>query len=66
VLWLSLHEGTIKPLSYRGHFDITLSDHKPVSAMLQVQVRLASVGGRAPFTYEFSHAGPHYHPGEAA
>lgn len=28
----------IKAQSYRGHFDVMLSDHRPVSAVLQVPV----------------------------
>ena len=38
ILWLSVHEGTTRTLSYASHPEISLSDHKPVSALLSVQV----------------------------
>ncbi|KAL8287480.1 hypothetical protein RQP46_003338 [Phenoliferia psychrophenolica] len=38
VLWLSVHDGAVKPLSYNSHPEITLSDHKPVSAVFNLQI----------------------------
>ena len=39
VLWLSVHDGAVKPVSYSSHPGITISDHKPVSAVFNLEVR---------------------------
>lgn len=38
IQWQSLHTQSIESLSYRGHFDILLSDHRPVSALLKTRI----------------------------
>ncbi|KAM0750787.1 DNase I-like protein [Meredithblackwellia eburnea MCA 4105] len=38
ILWLSVHDGSIKCEAYQSHPEVTLSDHKPVSAVLQMQI----------------------------
>lgn len=38
IQWLSWHKGTIESLHYKAHHDIMLSDHRPVSSLLKVQV----------------------------
>ena len=40
ILWRSKEhsEDSVKPLFYRSAMDLTLSDHKPVSAMFKLKV----------------------------
>ncbi|GAA6016682.1 hypothetical protein JCM10207_000146 [Rhodosporidiobolus poonsookiae] len=38
VLWLSIHENTVRCEKYSSHPEIVISDHKPVSALLKLPV----------------------------
>ena len=38
VLWKSRDEHALRPIFYRSHPKITCSDHKPVSALLEVEI----------------------------
>ncbi|GAA6010535.1 hypothetical protein JCM11491_006985 [Sporobolomyces phaffii] len=40
ILWLSLKPGDVSTESYRMHPDCSMSDHKPVSAILRVPISL--------------------------
>lgn len=40
VLWLSLKRGEISASSYESHPDCSISDHKPVSAVLRIPVSM--------------------------
>ncbi|GAA5932015.1 uncharacterized protein JCM15063_001101 [Sporobolomyces koalae] len=46
VLWLSLKRGEISATSYESHPDCSISDHKPVSAVLRIPVSVVDESKR--------------------
>lgn len=64
ILWLSWHEGTIESLYYKAHHDVMLSDHRPVSSLLKVQVSWHRLSATRSPAEPSSLAGLHRHRGE--
>ena len=46
ILWRSkdLSKDSVEPLFYKSHMELTISDHKPVSAFFKLKVRQLSLG----------------------
>ncbi|CAG8764827.1 28695_t:CDS:2, partial [Racocetra persica] len=40
ILWRSKENDWCKQLTYKSHMDITLSDHKPVSSIFELKLKI--------------------------